>query len=141
MSFVTHIIFLDVLMDKAVETQTVARAWRMGAKGPVNVETLIAENSIEKCMFNLEQGESKVSSTGIQKFGSTVRNRNSLEYQRAKVHYLLQNLKLIANTSTLGFGTENKRKAPDLKRQDSIISAVVQKQKSKKRCVQFQVPH
>jgi len=120
LSFVTDIIFLDVVMDKAVETQTVARAWRMGAKGPVNVETLIAENSIEESMFNLEQGEGSISSTGFQ--------------------YLLKNLRLIANTSTLGFGSVNKPKALDLKRRGSVISNPMKQKNSKRRCVQFQVP-
>lgn len=55
LSFVTHIIFLEQVWDKSLESQAVSRAWRMGAKGPVEVETLIAENSIEEQMAALEK--------------------------------------------------------------------------------------
>lgn len=52
LSFVTNIIFLEEVFDKSLEDQVVARAWRMGAKGKVTVETLIAKNSMEEVIGN-----------------------------------------------------------------------------------------
>jgi len=116
LSFVTHIIFLEQVWDKSLENQVVARAWRMGAKGSVDVETLVAENSIEQSMFvlekNLEQdhSDSSASSSEVQNFCSTAKDKKRSEYQQAKVHYLLKNLKLIANANTIDFSASNKRK-------------------------------
>jgi SNF2 family DNA or RNA helicase len=56
LSFVTNIIFLEEVFDKSLEDQVVARAWRMGAKGSVIVETLIANNSVEETMSEHVQG-------------------------------------------------------------------------------------
>lgn len=57
LSFVTNIVFLEQIYDKSLQNQAVARAWRMGASGPVEVETLIASNTVEEAMYqqNLEQ--------------------------------------------------------------------------------------
>jgi SNF2 family DNA or RNA helicase len=52
LSFVTNIIFLEEVFDKSLEDQVVARAWRMGAKDKVTVETLIAKNSMEEVIGN-----------------------------------------------------------------------------------------
>jgi len=48
LSFVTHIFFLDTIYDKSLEAQVVARAYRMGATGPVFVEQLAAKDSVEE---------------------------------------------------------------------------------------------
>jgi SNF2 family DNA or RNA helicase len=117
LSFVTHIIFLEQVWDKSLENQVVARAWRMGAKGSVDVETLVAEHSIEETMLFLEkdlgqnQNDSDGSAPGIQNFRSTAKGKKRSEYQQAKVHYLLNNLKLIVNANTVDFSARNKRKA------------------------------
>jgi SNF2 family DNA or RNA helicase len=55
LSFVTNIIFLEEIFDKSLADQAIARAWRMGAKGKVTVETLIAKNSIEEVIGNRVQ--------------------------------------------------------------------------------------
>jgi hypothetical protein len=54
LSFVTHIFFLEEVWDKSLAEQAVARAWRMGAKGRVEVETLVAKNSVEATMQEFE---------------------------------------------------------------------------------------
>lgn len=54
LSFVTNIIFLDEIYDKSLRDQAVARAWRMGAKGSVDVETLVAKNSVEETIGEIE---------------------------------------------------------------------------------------
>jgi SNF2 family DNA or RNA helicase len=69
LSFVTNVIFLEEVFDKSLEDQVVARAWRMGAKGKVSVETLIAKNSMEVVIGNhssegCDQGEDDAT-TGI----------------------------------------------------------------------------
>eukprot|EP00536_Pseudo-nitzschia_multiseries_P002557 jgi/Psemu1/183755/e_gw1.34.143.1 len=111
LSFVTHIIFLEQVWDKSLENQVVARAWRMGARGSVDVETLVAENSIEETMFLLEnQNENQNQpdhESGVQNFRSTAKDQKSSEYQQAKVHYLLHSLKLIVDKSNLGFVGNN----------------------------------
>jgi len=117
LSFVTHIVFLEQVWDKSLENQVVARAWRMGAKGSVDVETLVAENSIEQTMFFLErnsehdQTNSNGGAPSIQNFRSTANSKKRSEYQQAKIHYLLKNLNLIVNANTLDFSGSNKRKA------------------------------
>jgi SNF2 family DNA or RNA helicase len=54
LSFVTNIFFLDEIYDKSLREQAVARAWRMGAQGSVKVETLVAKNSIEETMGEMD---------------------------------------------------------------------------------------
>jgi SNF2 family DNA or RNA helicase len=54
LSFVTNIIFLDEIFDKSLREQAVARAWRMGATGSVKVETLVAKNSVEESMGEID---------------------------------------------------------------------------------------
>ena len=50
LSFATHLFFFEEILDKSLERQAVARAWRMGAKGRVYCETLLAGNSVEETM-------------------------------------------------------------------------------------------
>ena len=40
LSFVTHLFILNPILDAALERQVVSRAHRMGATGPVLVETI-----------------------------------------------------------------------------------------------------
>jgi hypothetical protein len=42
LSFATHIVLLNQVSDGAIEEQIVSRAYRMGAKGPVRVILLLA---------------------------------------------------------------------------------------------------
>jgi SNF2 family DNA or RNA helicase len=118
LSFVTHIIFLEQVWDKSLESQVVSRAWRMGAKGSVNVETLIAQDSIEETMAILERGlgydDDDANLDVAQEMRSVSDGSNISEYQRAKLHYLLRHLKLISNSSTLAFGSGKKRSAVEL---------------------------
>ena len=120
LSFVTHIIFLEQVWDKSLENQVVARAWRMGAKGAVNVETLIAETSVEATMQRLEgsrrsDGEDEVGADDSDEDGDDDANLDGgndkrAEYRRAKLHYLLKGLQLIKNPYTWSFGMGTKRK-------------------------------
>ena len=47
LSFATHIILLNRIADPALEDQIISRANRMGAKGPVEVITLLA-NAVDE---------------------------------------------------------------------------------------------
>jgi SNF2 family DNA or RNA helicase len=115
LSFVTHIIFLEQVWDKSLENQVVSRAWRMGARGPVHVETLIAQDSIEETMATLERGfdydDDDANLAVTLEMRSVSDGSNTSEYQRAKMHYLLKHLKLISNANTLAFGAGKKRSA------------------------------
>ena len=101
LSFVTNIIFLEQVYDKSLEEQVVARAWRMGAKGPVEVDTLVAKDSVEDQMARLEFDLNRgLQSSEIQGMQSATEKGMSSEYQNAKLHFLLKNLRLITNSDT-----------------------------------------
>ena len=85
LSFVTNVIFLEEVFDKSLTDQVVARAWRMGANGLVNIETLIAKNTIEEVI-----GEHKQSAG--EDIEQTISSRNG-DQQRFKS--LLQSLRFI----------------------------------------------
>eukprot|EP00557_Chaetoceros_sp_GSL56_P009171 CAMPEP_0176494518 /NCGR_PEP_ID=MMETSP0200_2-20121128/10149_1 /TAXON_ID=947934 /ORGANISM="Chaetoceros sp., Strain GSL56" /LENGTH=1522 /DNA_ID=CAMNT_0017892301 /DNA_START=84 /DNA_END=4652 /DNA_ORIENTATION=- len=55
LSFVTHIFFLDEILDKSLECQVVARAYRMGATENVYVEQLVAKHSIEELIVKMNK--------------------------------------------------------------------------------------
>jgi len=94
LSFVTHIFFLEEIWDQSRADQAVARAWRMGATGRVEVETIIAENSVEETMQKYEaQHRQSQNSNGTAL--SAAELSSSKEYQAAKTHALLKSLKYI----------------------------------------------
>jgi hypothetical protein len=101
LSFVTNIIFLEQVYDKSLEEQVIARAWRMGAKGAVEIETLVAKDSVEELMarldFDLKRGLQSSEIRGIQ---SATEKGMASEFQSAKVHFLLKNLRLITSPAT-----------------------------------------
>ena len=114
LSFVTHIFFIEQVWDKSLEHQAVARAWRMGAKGSVEVETLIAENSVEETMrkleHDLEHRNHRTATVGNpDDLMSETSSGKNVDYQRAKLQFLLKGLELIKNSYTLTF-RGNKRK-------------------------------
>ena len=85
LSFVTHIFFLDSMYDKALYAQVVARAYRMGATGPVFVEELTATDSVEEVMNRMNAGDQitlEAPSTDQKE-------------KHAKLHKLLMSAKLI----------------------------------------------
>lgn len=103
LSFVTHIWFVEPLWDRSLESQVEARAWRMGATESVCVETLVAESTIEETMESAKKSDFD--------FAPAAPGKKSIENQ-ARLHFYLQNLKLITNAATLGFASgakHNKR--------------------------------
>ena len=96
LSFVTHIFFLEEIWDSRLRDQTVARAWRMGATGSVTVETLLAKNSIEETMQDIEpllRGDKQ-----IERASSSPDGTHSLkEHQEAKTKVLLRSLRLLTD--------------------------------------------
>ena len=91
LSFVTNIFFLEEIYDKAVQHQAVARAWRMGAIQSVQVETLVARNSVEETMA--QQTQPTVDSEPIV---------GAAEKQRLKT--LLQSLRCITDFHNFAAG-------------------------------------
>lgn len=101
LSFVTNIIFLEQVYDRSVEEQVVARAWRMGAKGPVEVETLVAKNSVEQLMVRLDDDLKRgLHNTDIQGIQAATEKGKAFEYQSAKLHFLLKSLKVVTTHDT-----------------------------------------
>lgn len=100
LSFVTHIFFLEEIWDKALEDQAVARAWRMGASGQVEVETLVAQHSVEEIMLDATNNVPEVSKEDL----------NLQDKERMKLHSLLCALRLITDYQRLGNGA-NKSKS------------------------------
>ena len=82
LSFVSHMYFLEAIYDKSLGDQAIARAWRMGAKNSVLVETLIAENTIEETM---QHSETQFSS-----------DRNK-QVEHSRSQFLLKSLKLMTD--------------------------------------------
>lgn len=85
----------------------VARAYRMGATGRVEVEQLIAENSIEELMESINEGgilpyandfkRDARGSTTKKKSGDASSSEESVRQSttgHAKIHFLLKNVKL-----------------------------------------------
>jgi hypothetical protein len=101
LSFVTHIFFLEEIWDQALMDQAVARAWRMGAKSAVEVETLFAENTVEETMEELERG-TKMESTIDDDLNASKSKPNATDYERMKTRHLLQSLKLMTNYHRFG---------------------------------------
>jgi hypothetical protein len=79
-----HCSIADSIFDKSLESQVVARAYRMGATGPVYVEELVAKQSIEEVMNQMVSGED-----------ANEVDTEDLNETRAKVHQLLKSAKLI----------------------------------------------
>ena len=121
LSFVTHIFFLDTIYDKSLESQVVARAYRMGAKGHVEVEQLIARHSVEELIAKMsdhkpqiqirerkEKGSSNntgllydsLADTGMQEISLTTKSAEEKQVRQAKLHYLLKGSKLINNSTS-----------------------------------------
>lgn len=131
--------FMEEVWDKSLQEQAVARAWRMGAKGPVVVETLVAQNSVEETMAEMEKrsDDSDLRNDTSSDLVGAARKQSKLkssEYQRAKLQYLLKGLVLVANQYTSSFGV-NKRSTPIA----SLLSEpVAKKQRTNERRVRFQ---
>lgn len=100
LSFVTHIILLDTIYDQSLFSQVVARAYRMGAKGPVFVEQLTAEDTIEEVMLQMKNKS---------------HNTDETEEKHAKLHFLLKNCMLVKpKQSKLQINARKKRSAHDM---------------------------
>jgi len=117
LSFVTHIFFMDEVWDKSLENQVISRAYRMGAKGHVEVETVVAKDSVEEMMTGLQESLSTNRITPIQpndfvEVSSASVAGTAKEYQSAKLLFLLKHLTLIRNSSEgmLGVSVSGKRK-------------------------------
>lgn len=129
--------FMEEVWDKSLQEQAVARAWRMGATDSVVVETLVAENSVEETMAELEKqaddSDLTIGTSSDQPPAKQSKLKKS-EYQRAKLQYLLKGLRLVANQYTSSFGG-NKRPTPI----ETSISAQVAKKQRKEKRVRFQI--
>jgi SNF2 family DNA or RNA helicase len=93
LSFVTHIFFLEEVWDKSLENQAVARAWRLGSKGRVEVETLIARDGVEESLAELSAGKRTVAEDADIALAASASSKRKQE--RAKLVYLLKTVRPI----------------------------------------------
>jgi len=98
LSFVTHLFFLDTIYDKSLENQVVARAYRMGASGPVFVEQLTAKETIEEVMQQMNEARQSHNSDQTEK--------------HAKMHFLLKRSQLVRQPQ-VQMNARKKRNAQD----------------------------
>lgn len=117
------IFFVEEIWDKSLADQAVARAWRMGAKGQVEVETLIAKNTVEETMKEMDEESRervihRAGNTNNGKRGGAQKEKE--EEALSKTHFLLKKLRLItdyhqfANNSTPTNGNiSNSSTTPD----------------------------
>jgi SNF2 family DNA or RNA helicase len=142
LSFVTHIFLLEEIWDKALEDQVVARAWRMGARGRVEVETLVAQHSVEEMMMDADEQEGPKEELSAQ------------DKERKKLHSLLLALRLNTDYQRLGNGSEKQKSKSKVnalsldrpaswkkrKRMDGPLSEPSDVGGTRKKRVTFQVP-
>lgn len=106
--FLADIFFLEEVWDRSLAEQTVARAWRMGAKGSVVVETIIAKNSVEETIKAYEAGELQ-NVVDLSKDFSSEKQEGQQQQQR-KAHVLLKSLRL--NTDYHQFRKNPQKRPP-----------------------------
>ncbi len=88
LSFVEHIFLMEPIWDAALEKQVVSRAHRMGAKAPIQVETLVMKGSVEEDMLRMRKmSMADRSKSGVQ--------RLKKEDEHSKRRNLLLRLKFI----------------------------------------------
>jgi len=146
LSFVTHIFFLDEIFDKSLESQVVARAYRMGAIGHVKVEQLVAKNSIEENMIEMNKRDGNSSETLYAK-GTVVNESKQLKEAPESVFNNTESLqKSIDKTGTekqanIAFLLSSLNLVRDIPRVDILTKAKTKKKKCSKvrKRVQFQL--
>lgn len=88
-----------------------SRAWRMGARGPVEVETIIAKDSVEENMKAFEAGQLVDQSME----DSATCCFKQKDYVQQKTHALLKSLRLITDYHHLSNKPRGKEVKPEEK--------------------------
>jgi hypothetical protein len=104
LSFVTHVFFLKEIWDKSLQDQAVVRAWRMGAKGHVEVETLLAKKSIEALMTNADKNVAN------RPQDTNPESKLNKDIMRSKMVFILESLRLMRRQT---HAVSTKRKADE----------------------------
>lgn len=86
------IFFLEQIWDQSLADQTIARAWRMGASGPVEVETIIARDTVEEAMQAYEAGN-----LSVRDLPQVKQEAKPEDQQQRKAHVLLKSLRFITD--------------------------------------------
>eukprot|EP00978_Attheya_sp_CCMP212_P025477 scaffold82005_cov57-Attheya_sp.AAC.3 len=97
LSFVTHMFFMEEIWDKSLEQQVVARSYRMGTKGHVEIEQLVSRNSVEELMANMNDREGEQSAVRLSENGAPHEVKRLKHAVHTKQSYLLKSLRLIRN--------------------------------------------
>ncbi|CAM9755287.1 unnamed protein product, partial [Discosporangium mesarthrocarpum] len=66
LSYVTHIFLTEQIWDRSLETQVIARANRMGAKGAVSVVQLIMKDTMEEQLHDWVDGHADDGAHGVR---------------------------------------------------------------------------
>lgn len=110
LSFASHVFLLDEIWDKSLEEQVVARAYRMGCAGPVEIDQVVLEHTVEHLMHQVSAERAKAI-TGIdeealllQSAAGASTSKTSKKSQlkalktkfkdQAKIHYILESVRL-----------------------------------------------
>jgi len=120
LSFVTHIFFLEEIWDASLRDQAVARAWRMGARGAVKVETLVAKNTVEESMQEMEEGKLDWGLDNVTPESDGSVHSSAKEYQRERTRFLLRTCRLITDYHSLTPTFVNASPSMQGKKEDSI---------------------
>jgi len=120
LSFVTHIFFLEEIWDASLRDQAVARAWRMGARGAVKVETLVAKNTVEESMQEMEEGKLDWGLDNVTPESDGSVHSSAKEYQRERTRFLLRTCRLITDYHSLTPTFVNASQSMQGKKEDSI---------------------
>ena len=103
LSFVTHIIFLDHIMDESVRNQVISRAYRLGASRSVIVEQLVARGTVEELIGKY---------SGSQTINDLREESRYAKKGSGQLRFLLQNVTLIRQTVPVVKKEEPKAKKP-----------------------------
>lgn len=117
-----------------MQNQAIARAWRLGATGPVEVETLIASNSVEEALYkqSLEEpcSDSKVLARA---------HLRTAENDAGRVEALLRSLRLNTDHYHSGQGRAQTNQHYDQSNEQIVEQFAFKKPRNDSQLVQFKI--
>eukprot|EP00271_Cylindrocystis_brebissonii_P019423 TRINITY_DN5891_c0_g2_i1.p1 TRINITY_DN5891_c0_g2~~TRINITY_DN5891_c0_g2_i1.p1 ORF type:complete len:1826 (+),score=364.90 TRINITY_DN5891_c0_g2_i1:281-5479(+) len=100
LSFATHVFLMEPIWDRSVEEQVIARAWRMGARRDVQVETLAMRGTIEEQMLKHLQDPTERGSLRSQREMQEVTVRTRILHGLTFVRHLPSSRTLLAEPAS-----------------------------------------
>jgi SNF2 family DNA or RNA helicase len=111
LSFVTHIVLLDQVLDAGLEEQIISRAHRMGARGSVQVVQLLMKDTIEDLLRQMAERKWTSASGSMLPVDRTdyQRKKGVGVLEPAKVHFLLKHV----HQSAIAKGKKKEKRPAD----------------------------